>query len=163
MLERAVNPINKIRDTACASNKYATFLKHNVMTIFVILKSGTRGGGGSFLPSYQVLFCCCCCSFLVRSGLNAVWFLVNSHYKRLCASFCTFETVQEIKKNRMICIFKIWYKMSNKNGNCYLVLLILSPELKFILTHLHVCFYFIFISICKDIYVFAYPYACLSR
>ena len=34
-----------------------------------------------------------------------------------------------------------------------LVLLILSPELKFILTHLHVCFYFIFISICKDTYV----------
>ena len=49
MLERAVKPINKRRDTACARNKYTTFLKHNVMTIFVILKSGTkytRGGGG---------------------------------------------------------------------------------------------------------------------
>ena len=56
------------------------------------------GGGGAFLPSNQVFFNCCCCYFLVRSGLNAVWFLVNSHYKRLCASFCTFETVQEIKK-----------------------------------------------------------------
>ena len=113
MLERAVKPINKRRDTACARNKYTTFLKHNVMTIFVILKSGTKytRGGGGFLPSYQVFF-------LVRSGLNAGWFLVNSHYKRLCASFCTFETVQEIK-NRMIDIFKIWYKMSNNNGNCY--------------------------------------------
>ena len=74
-----------------------TFRKQNVMTIFVILKSGTDytkrglffrriqfflGGGG----------------VLVRSGLNAGWFLVNSHYKRLCASLRTFETVQEIKK-----------------------------------------------------------------
>ena len=38
-----------------------TFRKHNVMTIFVILKSGTKytrggGGGGAFLPSYQVFF-----------------------------------------------------------------------------------------------------------
>ena len=60
MLERVVKPINKRRDTACARNKYTTFLKHNVMTIFVILKSGTkytRGGrGGAFLPSYQVFF-----------------------------------------------------------------------------------------------------------
>ena len=64
MLERAVKPINKRRDAACACNKYTTFLKHNVMTIFVILKSGskyTRGGvgggsGGAFLPSYQVFF-----------------------------------------------------------------------------------------------------------
>ena len=69
------------------------------------------GGGGAFLPSYQVFF----------SGSKWVKcrvVLVNSHYKRLCASFCTFETVQEIK-NRMIYIFKIWYKMSNNNGNYY--------------------------------------------
>ena len=109
MLERVVKPINKRRDTACARNKYTTFLKHNVMTIFVILKSGTkytrggRGGGfssvvSSFFVFFFVLFFFCCCFFLVRSGLNAVWFLVNSHYKRLCASFCTFETVQEIKQ-----------------------------------------------------------------
>ena len=62
MLERAVKPINKRRDTACARNKYTTFLKHNVMTIFVILKSGTkytrRVGGVAFLPSYQVFFFC---------------------------------------------------------------------------------------------------------
>ena len=58
MLERAVKPINKRRDTACARNKYTTFLKHNVMTIFKILKSGTKytRGGGGFLPSYQVFF-----------------------------------------------------------------------------------------------------------
>ena len=36
-------------------------------------------------------------SSLVRNGLNAGWFLVNSHYKRLCASLCTFENVQKIK------------------------------------------------------------------
>ena len=77
-----------------------TFRKHNVMTIFVVLKSGTKyrrgGGGGSFssvVSSFFFFF-----FFLVRSGLNAGWFLVNSHYKRLCASLCTFETVQEIKK-----------------------------------------------------------------
>ena len=72
-----------------------TFREHNVMTIFVILKSDTaytRGGGGAFLSSYQFFF------ILVRNGLNAGWFLVNSHYKRLCASLCTFETVQKIKK-----------------------------------------------------------------
>ena len=61
MLERAVKPINKRRNTACARNKYTIFLKHNVMTIFVILKSGTKytrgvGGGGAFLTSYQVFF-----------------------------------------------------------------------------------------------------------
>ena len=95
MFESVVKPINKRRDTACACNKYTTFLKHNVMTIFVILKSGTKhtreGGGGLFFRRINFFF-------LVRSGLNAGWFLVNSHYKRLCASFCTFETVQEIKK-----------------------------------------------------------------
>ena len=93
MLERAVNPINKRRDTACAATS-TTVRKHNVMTILVILKSGpkyTRGEGGLFFRRIKFFF-------LVRSGLNAGWFLVNSHYKRLCASLCTFETVQEIKK-----------------------------------------------------------------
>ena len=59
MLERAVKPINKRRDTACARNKYTTFLKHNVMTIFVILKSGTkytRGGGGLFFRRIKFFF-----------------------------------------------------------------------------------------------------------
>ena len=55
MLERVVKPINKRRDTACARNKYTTFLQHNVMTIFVILKSGTKYTR-AFLPSYQVFF-----------------------------------------------------------------------------------------------------------
>ena len=84
--------------TQCAPTTSTTFRKHNVITIFVILKSGT------FLSSYQFFF-----FFLgggggggrgvlVRSGLNAVWFLVNSHYKRLCACLCTFETVQVIEK-----------------------------------------------------------------
>ena len=69
-----------------------TFCKHNVMTIFVILKSGTEyTRGGLFFRRIKFFF-------LVRSGLNAGWFLVNSHYKCLCASLCTFETVQEIKK-----------------------------------------------------------------
>ena len=117
MLERDVKPKNKRHDTACART---TFRKHNVMTIFVILKSvteyttGDRGKGFSFIVSSFFFYC----FFLVRSGLNAGWFLVNSHYKRLCSSLCTFETVQEIK-NRMICIFKIWYAVSNNNGNCY--------------------------------------------
>ena len=89
------------------SNKYpfSTFRKHNVMTMFVILKSGTAytrvgGGGGRF--SFVVLrFFFCLFSFFFFFGskwLNAGWFLVNSYYKRLCASLCTFETVQEIKK-----------------------------------------------------------------
>ena len=61
MLERAVKPINKRRDTACARNKYTTFLKHNVMTIFVILKSGTKytrvgGGFSSVLSSFFFFF-----------------------------------------------------------------------------------------------------------
>ena len=73
-----------------------------MITIFVIFKSGT------FLSSYQVFFFFFFFflggggggggGVLVRSGLNAGWFLVNSHYKRLCASLCTFETVQEIEK-----------------------------------------------------------------
>ena len=120
MLERAVKPKNKRHDTACART---TFRKHNVMTIFVTLKSGTeytRGGRGGGLFFRRIKFFCffLLFFFLVRSGLNAGWFLVNSHYKRLCSSLCTFETVQEIK-NRMICIFKIWYAVSNNNGNCY--------------------------------------------
>ena len=61
MLERAVKPINKRRNTACARNKYTIFLKHNVMTIFVILKSGTKytrgvGGGGGGLFSRRIKF-----------------------------------------------------------------------------------------------------------
>ena len=60
MLERAVKPKNKRHDTACART---TFRKHNVMTIFVILKSGTeytRGGGeGGFsfvVSSFFIVF-----------------------------------------------------------------------------------------------------------
>ena len=103
MLERAVKPINKRRDTACARNKYTTFLKPNVKTIFVILKSGTKYtregvGEGGFSSVVSSFFFVVVVFFLVRSGLNAGWFLVNSHYKRLCASCGTFETVQEIKK-----------------------------------------------------------------
>ena len=76
--------------TQCAPTTSPTFRKHNVITIFVILKSGT------FLSSYQVFFFCFFLFFffffffggggggvLVRSGLNAGCFLVNSHYKRL--------------------------------------------------------------------------------
>ena len=85
--------------TQCAPTTSTTFRKHDVITIIVILKSGT------FLSSYQVFFL----FFfflggagggggLVRSGVTAGWFLVNSHYKSLCASLCTFETVQEIEK-----------------------------------------------------------------
>ena len=73
MLERAVKPIDKRRDTACARNKYTTFLKHNVMTIFVILKSGTKytsggggGGGGLFFRRIKVFF------LLLFSGLKWV-------------------------------------------------------------------------------------------
>ena len=56
MLERAVKPKNKRHDTACAST---TFRKHNVMTIFVILKSGTeytRGGTGGGLFFRRIKF-----------------------------------------------------------------------------------------------------------
>ena len=100
MLERAVKPINKRRDTACARNKYTTFLKHNVMTIcdFEIWYKIHERGGGLFFRRIKVFFFVVVVVFPVRSGLNTVWFLVNSHYKRLCASFCAFETVQEIKK-----------------------------------------------------------------
>ena len=89
-VERAVKPRNKRHDTACART---TFRKHNVMTIFVILKSGAEYTRGEQLFFRRIKF-----FFLVQSGLNAGWFLVNSHYKRLCSSLCTFETVQEIKK-----------------------------------------------------------------
>ena len=56
------------------------------------------GGGGLLFRRIKFFFFFFYNFFLVRSGLNAGWFLVNSHYKRLCTSFCTFETVQEIKK-----------------------------------------------------------------
>ena len=98
MLERAVKPINNRHDTACTHNKCHFFKKNNVMTIFVILKSGTAYTRESpFLSSYHSFFFFFFWSSLVRNGLNAGWFLVSSHYKRLCASACTFETVQVIK------------------------------------------------------------------
>ena len=72
-----------------------TFCKHNVMTIFVILKSGTayereREREREREPFSFVVSSCFFLSSLVRNGLNAGWFLVNSHYKRLCASLCNF-------------------------------------------------------------------------
>ena len=84
--------------TQRAPTTSTTFCKHIIMTIFAILNpvQHTRERGSSFLSSYQDFFL----SFLVRNGLNAEWFLVNSHYshyKCLCASLCTFETVQKIK------------------------------------------------------------------
>ena len=73
-----------------ASSTARTWERHDT---FAILKTGTTYPRGSpFLSSNHVFF-----SFLVRNELNAGWFLVNSHYKCLCASLCTFETVQKIE------------------------------------------------------------------
>ena len=101
----AVKPINKRHDTSCDHNKYHLLLTQCNDYVFVILKSGTaytREEASPFPSSLQDFFFFVFCLFvvffsLVRNWLNAGWFLVNSHYKRLCASLCTFETVQKIK------------------------------------------------------------------
>ena len=92
MLERAVKLINK-NMTQRVPITSTTFCKHSVITIFVQYSIHEREPF-SFVVKFFFFFFL---SSLVRNGLNADWFLVNSHYKRLCANLCTFKNVQKIK------------------------------------------------------------------